>query len=211
MADTIESFVEKLKSEGVEQGKREAEKLESEARTQADRILADARQQADKIVADARAEANNILHRGQTELELAARDAILKLHQTLERVLRAVLEAPVEGQLEDEEFLKDLIRSITVRYVEADLEGAGPVKLNVGQKMREELARWAQSELARSLKNEARDVRVTGELRQSGFELGIHGATIEVTRESVLETLMELVGPSLRETLGKAARSEEGK
>ena len=74
MTETIESFVEKLKSEGVEEGKRQAEQLREDAEQQARQIISDAEKQAQKAIGDAKAEAESILFRNRTELELAARD-----------------------------------------------------------------------------------------------------------------------------------------
>jgi hypothetical protein len=48
------------------------------------------------------------------------------------------------------------------------------------------------------------EVDVQSALRQAGFEVNISGATIEVTAESVLELMHELVGPNLRELFDNA-------
>ena len=119
MTETIESFVEKLKSEGVEEGKRQAEQLREDAEQQVQQIIDDAKKEAEKTVADANAQAESILARNRTELELAARDAILKLRESLENALQSVLTRPVEFKLNDAEFLKELIQSIMMRYIEA--------------------------------------------------------------------------------------------
>jgi len=51
MTETIESFVTKLRTEGVQQGKQEAERIRMEAQKDAESVLAGARSQAEKIVA----------------------------------------------------------------------------------------------------------------------------------------------------------------
>ena len=40
-----------------------------------------------------------------------------------------------------------------------------------------------------------------GHLARAGFEYKVDGGTVEVTPESVVETLKELISPSLRELL----------
>lgn len=209
--DTIESFVSKLKSEGVEQGKREAAQLRGEAERQAAQIIADARSQAEKILAEARAEAEKIVNRGRTELELAARDSVLKLREALVKTLETVLISPVETQLKDTEFLKGLIQSAVLRYVEADIQGVSSVKLNISPEMNKELVNWSLSKLHAALGGRVGGVDVKQSLRQAGFEVNVRGATVEVTTESVVETLMELVGPGLREALSRALQKREGK
>lgn len=210
--DTIESFVSKLKSEGAEQGKREAAQLRSEGERQAAQIIADARTQAEKILADARAEAERIVNRGRTELDLAVRDSVLKLREALVKTLEAVLVAPVEAQLKDTEFLKGLIQSAVQRYVEADIQGISSVKLNISPETNRDLVNWAMSTLHAALAGgRVGAVDVKQSLRQAGFEVNVRGATVEVTTESVVETLMEMVGPGLREALIRAIQTREGK
>jgi len=210
MSDTIESFVAKLKSEGVDEGRRQAEQLRAEAQQESDRILAEARAQGDKVIAEAQAQADSILARGHTELELAARDAVLKLHEALERILREVLGGQVETQLSDAEFVRDLIQSILQRYIDADIDSYAPMKINVAPEMRTQLCDWALGKLRLDMADDTSGFDFRDTLREAGFEFSLHGATIEVTRESVLDTLMQMVSPSLREVIRQASQSTEG-
>ena len=204
MAETIESFVAKLKAEGVEAGKETAEKLKAEAEGQAKEIVQRAEAQAEKIVADARAEAESVLSRSRTELELAARDATLKLRAALSRALGAVLLHEVKERLSDADFLKELIREVVLQYVRADAEGAGSVEIALPPDMKDRLSAWAVGELKKAAgKGAAVDLKAT--LGQAGFEYTVSGGTVEVTADAVVETLRELVGASLRETLERAA------
>ena len=210
MADTIEAFVKKLKLEGVDQGKHEAQRLIADAQQQSEEILADARAKAEKIIADANAEADGTLARSRTELELATRDATLKLRESLEKILEAVLLNQVGYQLDDSQFLKELIQSIVQRYIDADIDSYAPVKINVEPQMRQQLCDWAIGKLRLDTKNDAGGFDFQDNLRQAGFEFSLHGATIEITQESVVETLMQLVSPSLREVIRQANQSEGG-
>jgi len=203
MAETIESFVTKLRTEGIQQGKQEAQQIKEEARKEADSLLAEAKAQADKIIADANSEAKGIISRSRTELELASRDAILKLQESLEKALQAVLLGPVEGNLNDDAFLKELIQSIMDRFLSAAIDSYAPVKINITPEMNKKLANWAINEL-RNSSQKIGGLDLHDNLRQAGFEFNMHGATIEVTRDSVLETLMNLVGPHLRDVLSSS-------
>ena len=91
MAETIETFVAKLQAEGVEAGKQQAQALREEAEKQAKDTLDQAGKQAEKIIAEAKTQAQEILARGKTDLELAARDAALRLQQAIERALASLL------------------------------------------------------------------------------------------------------------------------
>lgn len=212
MTETIESFVAKLKTEGVEAGQKQAEQLKQEAQQEADRVVAQARQDAEKIVADAQAEAEKILARGRTELELAARDATLKLRESLVRALEGVLNAAVREPLNDVEMLKQLLDAIVMRYVDADIKGVGAVKIDLAPELSHQLADWAIAKVHSAIDCKGCSVDLKSTLRQAGFEFNITGATVEVTQESVVDTLKGLVSPKLRDLFDKAAagRGDKG-
>lgn len=210
MTETIESFIAKLKTEGVEEGKREAEHLRSDAIKESDQIIADARKQAEKIIADANVEADSILARSQTELQLAARDAVLRLRESLEKILEVILHNQVGTQLGDSQFLRELIQSIIQRYIDADIDSYAPVKINVEPEMRQQLCDWAIGQLRIDTGEDPGGFDFQDTLRQAGFEFSLHGATIEITQDSVVETLMQLVSPKLRQVINQANKAGEG-
>lgn len=204
MVETIESFVAKLKTEGVEEAQRQATEVLGEAKGQSEDIISKARAQADKIVADAKAEGQNILARGQTELELASRDAALKLCKSLENAMQAILGGPVKKQLDDADFLRDLLRDITMSYVKSDMQEGGCFKINLSPEMHKQLADWAIQMMHEMADKTSETMDMKDTLSQSGFEFNIGGGTVEITQESVVEILMELVGPRLRDIFKKS-------
>ena len=87
MPTNIESFVETLKTEGVDAGKQAANQIKEKAREQANQIVAEAQEQSSRIIADAEAEAKKMHERMQSSLELASRDALLMLQEKLSQLL----------------------------------------------------------------------------------------------------------------------------
>jgi len=204
MAESIESFVNKLQNEGVEAGKKEAEKIRAEAQDEADRIVQEARQQADKIRQDAQRDAEDTRQRGQTDLQLAARDTVLRLRETLNRALRAVLAAGTEQALGEEEFLKGLIRDVVLQYAQADRENRTSIQIRVSDEVKDQLADWCREQLAPEAEEAGAAVRLEDALAEAGFEYQVRDANVEVTQASVVETLQDLVSPRLRDMLAKA-------
>jgi len=205
MPDTIESFVAKLQAEGVEAGREAADKLLTEAKQQADKIIRDADAQAERITAAARSEAESTLARSRTELELAARDVVLRLREALGRALRATVAAEVKEKLTDSEFLSKMLHDLVMLYAKADIERKEGMKINVTPELHDKLADWALQEMTRRAEQAGMGIDLKGDLAVAGFEYNISGATIEVTLESVVETIGELIGPRLREIVNKAA------
>ena len=203
--ETIESFVAKLQAEGIEAGKQAAEKLKGEARQQAERLVEDAKAQAEKIVAEAKAEAEGILARSKTELRLAARDTVLKLRDTLSTALSAILAEAATKKLSDVEFLGTVLHELIMLYATQDMLKKSQMRIDVQPALHEKLVKWALHELGDAVGQAGHpSIDLKGRLSQAGFEYEISGATTEVTVESVVEVLSELVSPALRELLDKA-------
>jgi len=199
MADSIESFVEKLQQEGVQAGKDAAEKIREEAQRQADEIIQQARSEADKILSGAQSQADSALARGRDELSLAARDTINQLRNTLMDILQNVLADPVTEHLNNSDFLSPLLHDIVMQYARADSERQPKIDINVSPDMSKQLAQWAINELRQAAANNGASVNLHGALQDAGFEYKYEGTTIEVTVDSVIETLTELIGPHFRE------------
>lgn len=206
MADTIESFVAKLQADGLEAGRKEADQIKQQARAEADRLVKEAKDEADRIVADARRESDGLLERGRTELQLACRDTILRLREALSRAVSAVLSAGTEKALQDVDLVGKILHEVILTYAKADIDGDRRIQINVQPEMREKLVDWALREIKKErMEGLDTSIDLQGTLSTSGFEYSVTGATVEVTRDAVVQLLRELVGPRLREILDEAA------
>ncbi len=206
MAESIDSFVTKLRNEGVLAGQAAAEKIRSEAESEAKRLLEAAEAQARRIVEDSKAEARKTLARAQAELKLAARDTVLALQEALSRALREILLARTHEALSNVDFLKSVLHDLILQYVRADIEGKGSLAINVSDQTRHQLVDWAINEIHQ--KAPGRQIDLQAALSGAGFEYQANGGTIEVTPESVVEVLNGLIGPELRRIVAEVA---EGK
>ena len=205
MPETIESFVAKLQADGVQAGKAEADKLTQQARQQAQQIIDDAQAQAKKIEADAQAQAARIIERSQAELKLAARDAVLKLRQALQNALRSILSVKAQAALTDVELLGKTLHELIRSYSAQDSESNLSMQINVSADLRDQLVEWAISEIGRErVEQRKRSIDLRGTLQQAGFEYRVDGGTVEVTVESVVEVLSQMVSPRLQEIVDRA-------
>lgn len=202
---TLESFVSKLHADGVEAGRKEAERLIQDARDQADSIVGAAEEEARRIIESAEAQAKREKERVSAELRLAGRDAVLQLRAALDAALAAVLRRAVAKELNNSAVIADLLREMVSAYVAADAVGQSGMEVRVSRELADELADWGMNELGKSLKNKgAVDLKAT--LEEAGFEYRLAGATVEVTPDAALEKLRELVSPRLRELLNDTTK-----
>ena len=214
MTESLESFVKKLQSEGVDAGKEAAEEIKKEATLEAEKILADAKEEAEKIVAKAKNGADKQISRAQTELELAVRDALLKLRESLGNVLSSLLMQRTEKKLSEPEYIGEIIREVITTYAKADAGLKSPVEVNISKKTRDKFSDSVLKDLSRNLGDGQDKMGLHATLSKAGFEYKIHGATVEVSPDSVSELLSEMVNPALQEiidtVLGKQNQEPSG-
>lgn len=207
MTQTLESFIDRLRTDGVESGQKAAEEIRREAEREAEGIVRDAEAKAQQIVEAAEAKTQQMLARTQIDLKLAARDTVAKLRETLSQAITRALEKAVTVKLDNADFLSDLIRQIVMQYVENDAVGESVLTVNVTEPMRQKLAHWAIQTFHKgdkSKKQEELSVELHGTLTGAGFEYKMSEGTVEITAESVVTVLSEIVTPELRKLIGAA-------
>lgn len=210
MAESIETFVAKLQEEGVQAGQQAADKIKADAQADADHILDEAKQQAEKIRQDAQKQADETLQRSRNELELAARDTVGKLRASLTDGLNAVLAEGAKTTLSDLAFLGEVLHRIVEAYTQADLDHKLSIDINVPGELQSKLTDWAFKELKDAVAQVHPSIDLHGRLRKVGFEYSVEdNGTVEVTLDSVVETLCQMVTPKLREVLESAVKSSD--
>lgn len=207
MPNNIEAFVKTLESEGVDAGRKAAQKIEEDARDQAGKIIAEGKLKAEQIVNQANSEAEKIKARMNSSLELAARDAILMLRQKLTEQLKNLLEVSVNKTLREEDTLAKVLREVIPAYAKADAAERQNAQISISSDMKSRLLESTLRELQNSLKQKNVDIDVKYNLAKSGFEFKVEGSTVEVGTESVTALLAEMIDPDLREFLEKASEN----
>ena len=211
MAETIEQFVHRIQTEGVEAGQQQADQIIADANARAEQIVADADARAESIVADAEAQARSVRERSETELRLAARDTVLRLREALGMAIEQVLRQAVGEKLDDVDFLGNLLHEIVMLHARDDEHGGHLMTVNVPVEKREKLVDWAIQEIGQAKVEGLRprlDLHAT--LSQAGFEYTTSDATVEVTVNAVVDALKDLVTPRLRELLDQAVAEAQG-
>lgn len=201
MTESLESFVKKLQTEGIDAGRDAGEKIKNEAKREAEKILAEAKADADKIDAQAERDAKRRLSHAQNELELAVRDAVLKLGDSLGRILSVLLARRVEKKFSDPNYIGEIIREVIITYAKADAGRQSRIEINVPSEMRDKLIDGALEDLSKNLDGDQDKLALQATLSKAGFEYKIHGATVEVSPDSVSELLSEMVNPALQEII----------
>ncbi len=111
----VETLIKRLRQEGVDAGQKESEKIILESREKAALIRSQAQKEADEIVSKARKEADALKAAGSDALQLAARDAHLKLREVVMSRFSVEVRRLVGKVMAPEPFMEKLILQVVGR------------------------------------------------------------------------------------------------
>lgn len=105
----VQELIEKLRSQGVDNGRQEADKIIAEAEARAAEIISAAEIKAGVIVSKAQEEADFITKAGSEALQLAERNAVLELKDYLLAKFSDQIRTSVTDSMQGEELLEKMI------------------------------------------------------------------------------------------------------
>lgn len=117
MADQLQEMLQKIYAEGVDKAKAEAEKIIHAAQEQADKLTKDAESEAEKIVEDAKKKAADLEKNINSDLKMAAQQAMTSLKQKIiSSLLTDTLDKQTEKSVSDTSFLQKLILEVMSKW-----------------------------------------------------------------------------------------------
>ena len=108
----VETLIERLRSEGVANGRAEADGIVKAAQAEAKATKDKAKEEAEQIVSSARKEAASLEAAGHQALQVAARDAVLDLRNQLEQRCAGEVRRLVREEVQRQELLEKLILEV---------------------------------------------------------------------------------------------------
>ncbi|MEZ6080416.1 MAG: hypothetical protein R3C56_33525 [Pirellulaceae bacterium] len=205
----VEELIGRLREQGVEEGKAQADALMEQTRLKAERHLDEAKREADGLLQRARENAEKTKRAGEEAVQLAVRDAILSLKservdQFSDRVRRLV-----SRELNDGDFLKQLILEIGGRSAPDRDQSAKLLLPNdaIGlEQLRSDPEEVKEGNLSHFVAS------ITKEMLRDGLELGTREDTsagiriqlldenveIELTDEAIADLLLRHLVPRFR-------------
>jgi V/A-type H+-transporting ATPase subunit E len=111
-APGVKALIERLRNEGVAAGRSEAERIVAEAEQRAATIVAQAEAKARQLVDHAQREADALKAAGENALEVAARDAVLRLRSQLSSRLSDEVRRLMGDATRDHALLKQMILEV---------------------------------------------------------------------------------------------------
>jgi V/A-type H+-transporting ATPase subunit E len=108
----VEQLIDRLKSDGVAKGKHEADAILTDAKKQALELVDAAQREADQILSEAKDEAERLRKTSGQALQLAGRDAMLKLRESFQLQFENRLRKLVGSSLREPDTLRKMILEV---------------------------------------------------------------------------------------------------
>ncbi len=212
----VEELIERLKNEGISAGQEKAANIVLDAQKRAEWIVEEAEQEAQLLVDQARKEAASIKAAGEDALQLATRDAVIKLRDTLLNSFSREVTRVVGQPLADQTFLEKLILALAgkvrsktamdntesiVFQLPEDIVGVDELRKNPEELQQGLLSRFTAS-LAADMLRQGVTLKVSSDLTGGLFiKLENEEMVIDFSDETVATLLLEHIQPRFRALL----------
>ena len=191
----LDSLIEKIKADGVDAAKKQAEEIIATANKDADEIIKKAKDKTAQYEKNAESEAKSYQKNAEIAIKQAARDTVLVLKEKITTILEQALLMDIDKTM-NKDFLKDLIVKVAGVWAKD-----GDVEILVNGVDVDTLMAELKSALGNSVKSTI-EVKLDRKISK-GFRIGKKGDNLfyDFTDESILEALRVFLNPKLAEIL----------
>lgn len=212
----VEQLIDRLRDEGVMEGRQRATEIVADAEHRAATIIADAEQTARSMVLQAQQEVERLRRGGEDALAIAMRDIVLKLKAQLSDVIGERVRRLIAKELRQEDFLRMLLLEIAGQVRDENridecskVEVVLPRHLIGLEELRRRPLELEEGSLSHFIVNVAAEelrkgvVFTNSEDLQGGLKIRLvdHDIQIDMTDEKLSELLLEHLQPRFRAML----------
>ncbi len=204
MQNKLQELTEKLYSEGLSKGRKEAEELKKKAKAEADEIIAKANEEYKEIVAKAKKEAEDLKLKMLNEVKMASKQSLQRLKTEIETlILTKSVAEPLKPAMTETEFLKKVILAAISAFKPENAEN-NSLELLLPENLKKELESYIDNEIKREFSGSV-VVNFDNKL-QNGFKIGPkeEGYFISFTDNDFSELIAEYLRPKTYEILFSA-------
>jgi len=166
----VQELIARLRDEGVKAGRKEAEETVQKATEQAARIVSEAKEQAGEMIEKARRDIELERTASEEAFKVAIRDTRLELGEELKAVFATHVRRLISAELQDKDFLRQILLTIAGRAGATISEGQ-PLEVLVCQEV------FADGDACKNVTETSKEalrhfvLGVSGEMLREGVEL----------------------------------------
>ena len=197
MEAKLDTLIEKIKHEGVEEAQRMSDDIVNGAKQEAETLVERAGKEAEGIVEEARAQAAKLQENAELTLRQAARDMELLVKERITSLFDRAFKQEVADVLEPE-FLRDLILKVVEQW-----SPDGSAEIAIDEADCERLEALLFSGLRKGLRKSV-TLKVSDRVSR-GFRIELEGEDIyyDFTDEAVSDVLRTFLTPRIRAILDR--------
>lgn len=195
MSVKLDSLIEKIKADGVDAAKIEADKILSSAKKEADSIVKKAEDKAEDFRKASEADAAAYQKNSEAAIQQAARDTVLVLKEKVATMFDNAFVAGIDEKL-DADFTKELIVKLVESWAKGD-----DVQVLTSEIDTDKLLAEVRKSLKAGVKDSV-DIKLDKKVSK-GFRIGKKDGNLfyDFTDESILESLRLFLNPKIAELL----------
>ena len=193
----LDSLIEKIRKEGIEEAQQTADSIIKEANQKAGSIVDKAKKETEKIIEDGKHQVDQYKATADVDLKQAARNIELLLKEKIHSLFDSVFKHQVSAEMKPD-FLKELITKIVESWAKDSKK-----EIVINEKDKDQLEKVLFSGVKDELKNSI-SIRVSSDI-SNGFRVGLKDEEVyyDFTDDSIAEVLKSLINPKLKEILNK--------
>ncbi|MDD5455783.1 MAG: hypothetical protein PHV30_01985 [Candidatus Margulisbacteria bacterium] len=193
----LQSLIDKIKADGVQEAEKQAQEIILTAREDADKIIRDAESRKILLIEEAQSQAIKLKETGEEALKQTARDIILNLKDNLIKMFDVVLNKQIAEQLTPS-VMKDMILKIAEHFQN---KGVIDMEVVLNSKDKDALEKLLYQEVKKDL-SKGLTIKVSDKF-QHGFRIGKKGnnSYYDFTAESLTEIFKDFVNPKISKIL----------
>ena len=201
MNNRLQELTDKIYQEGISKGQEEADLIKTRANTEAAKILADAKLKADQILDMANKKAADIKDNTNSEIKLAARQAIeaLKL-EVVNLINGAITTADIKAGVGDVKFIQKAIEMMVKNWA-TNSDVAPDMRILIPQKDEKAIVEYFSS-VVKGLLDKGFSIETVNGLK-TGFQVAPDkgGYKISFTDQDFIAFFQEYLRPNVVELL----------
>ncbi len=201
MNDRLQVLTDKIYQEGISKGQEDAARIKAEATAEASKIVADAGSEAEKIIALANKKANDIRENTNSEIKLAARQAMEALKiEIINLVNGSIISPEIKAGVSDISFIQNAIGTVIKNWA-ASSEADPDLKILIPEKDEAAIKQYFSS-ITKGALNKGFSIETVNGIK-SGFQVtpGQGGYKISFTDQDFIAFFQEFLRPKVAELL----------
>ncbi len=196
----LDRLIEKIKKEGVQEAKSEADKIIVKAKEEAARILQESKSKSKIIIQDAKSQSDKYGDSAKIAIEQAARDSIISLREKIVAIFDDLLKRDIAGSL-NPQVVKDMIVQILSNWKPGEDDS---IEILTSEKNRESLRDLLISEFKDKIKT-GFEIKIHPGLGR-GFRIGIKGEDLhyDFSDQGIADVIAVFLNKDIAEIVSKS-------